>query len=375
VRPMGTRTPPLSLIIRCVTVLLMMLTAGGAIYGAPAGPDELARFARDLARAVAKNVPQGSAVGLDTFRVDGGDRVAASLANAVTEACRREFTALRSLKVVETEQLDRILSNLEIQASGAFDASTTAAVGKLVGARYLGLGRVAGVDGRYTVAFRLVTVETGEVLLSDSLELAAGTARELERIYASPKYRVALGAMYIALQPQDIPIVAGTAAFSYDFSLRHSLTLRLAYHGEGRVEDASFDNRLPGEHYQAFTEVLSGFEGAAGYGLLVPVTAFLTLRPYAMGGLTLTQYRVDKVAYNGFDDWEKESITLRGNLYIEGGIEVLVPYANPFGLSLYAGYRLYLFPQEETISHFSRDFTYSEVMYTIVLGGAVRVHF
>jgi TolB-like protein len=191
----------------CAALCLLLACAAG--FTAPQRQDELARFARSAAGRIAERVATGSPIGIDQFRAGDGDRLAADLADSATEAFRRELVAQPGLRLVETEKLDAILSTLEVQASGAYDPGSVAAIGRLVGARYLGLGRVGTRGGRYVIAFRLVTVETGEIVFSEDLELAPAGARDLVRVYAPARYRVSLGAMWIPLQPAEFGMVEG----------------------------------------------------------------------------------------------------------------------------------------------------------------------
>ena len=67
-------------------------------------------------------------------------------------------------RVVERENIQRLLDEQNLGAEGRADAATAAKVGKLVGARYMVMGTFVDLYGRFRVDARLVDVETSEIL-------------------------------------------------------------------------------------------------------------------------------------------------------------------------------------------------------------------
>jgi TolB-like protein len=73
-----------------------------------------------------------------------------------------------SARVVEREQVQRLLDEQNLGAQGRVDAQTAAKVGKLVGARYVILGNFIDFYGDFRVDVRLVNTETSEIVKTES---------------------------------------------------------------------------------------------------------------------------------------------------------------------------------------------------------------
>jgi TolB-like protein len=79
-----------------------------------------------------------------------------------------ELAANPAARVVEREQVQRIVDEQNLGTSGRVDPQTAARVGKLVGARYMVLGSFIDFYGDFRVDVRLVSVETSEVVKTES---------------------------------------------------------------------------------------------------------------------------------------------------------------------------------------------------------------
>lgn len=75
----------------------------------------------------------------------------------------------KGLRVVERKQLDRVLSELELQLSGFLSEPEAARLGDLVGADLLLLGSVSEAGEDVIIVARLVETDTGAALLSESI--------------------------------------------------------------------------------------------------------------------------------------------------------------------------------------------------------------
>jgi len=69
-----------------------------------------------------------------------------------------------ALRVVERQDVQRLLDEQNLGTSGRVDPQTAAKVGKLVGARYVVLGTFLDFYGDFRVDARLVNVETSEIV-------------------------------------------------------------------------------------------------------------------------------------------------------------------------------------------------------------------
>jgi len=79
-----------------------------------------------------------------------------------------ELAANPAARVVEREEIQRILDEQNLGTSGRADPQTAARVGKIVGARYMVMGTFIDFYGDFQVNVRLVSVETSEVVKAES---------------------------------------------------------------------------------------------------------------------------------------------------------------------------------------------------------------
>lgn len=79
-----------------------------------------------------------------------------------------ELSANPAARVVERAEVQRLLEEQNLGASGRVDAQTAAKIGKLVGARYIVTGTFIDFYGDFRVDARLVNVETSEIVKTES---------------------------------------------------------------------------------------------------------------------------------------------------------------------------------------------------------------
>jgi TolB-like protein len=79
-----------------------------------------------------------------------------------------ELSQNPAARVVERQEIQRLLDEQNLGAQGRVDAQTAAKIGKLVGARYVVLGTFVDFYGDFRVDVRLVNVETSEVVKTES---------------------------------------------------------------------------------------------------------------------------------------------------------------------------------------------------------------
>jgi len=71
-------------------------------------------------------------------------------------------------RVVERQEIQRLLDEQNLSAQNRVDPQTAAKIGKLVGARYVVAGTFIDFYGDFRVDVRLVNVETGEIVKTES---------------------------------------------------------------------------------------------------------------------------------------------------------------------------------------------------------------
>jgi TolB-like protein len=79
-----------------------------------------------------------------------------------------ELSANPAARVVERQEIQRLLDEQNLGAQNRIDPQTAARIGKLVGARYTVLGTFIDFYGDFRVDVRLVNTETGEIIKTES---------------------------------------------------------------------------------------------------------------------------------------------------------------------------------------------------------------
>jgi TolB-like protein len=79
-----------------------------------------------------------------------------------------ELSQNPAARVVERQEVQRLLDEQNLGAQGRVDPQTAAKVGKLVGARYVVLGTFIDFYGDFRVDVRLVNTETSEIVKTES---------------------------------------------------------------------------------------------------------------------------------------------------------------------------------------------------------------
>jgi TolB-like protein len=79
-----------------------------------------------------------------------------------------ELSQNPAARVVERQEIQRLLDEQNLTAQNRVDPQTAAKIGKLVGARYVVAGTFIDFYGDFRVDVRLVNVETGEIIKTES---------------------------------------------------------------------------------------------------------------------------------------------------------------------------------------------------------------
>ena len=79
-----------------------------------------------------------------------------------------ELSQNPAARVVERQEVQRLIEEQNLGAQGRVDPQTAAKVGKLVGARYVVLGTFIDFYGDFRVDVRLVNTETSEIVKTES---------------------------------------------------------------------------------------------------------------------------------------------------------------------------------------------------------------
>ena len=137
-----------------------------------------------------------------------------------------QLSGATDLKLVERENLQYLLDELNLQSSGRVDQATAVRMGKMLGAHAMVFGGII-VSGRtMTLSARVVKVETGEILLGESVD---GRARDFYTLVEQLSLKVARS-VNSALTETEIG--ARTETKSLDAMQAYAAGLKLAEDGQ-----------------------------------------------------------------------------------------------------------------------------------------------
>ena len=92
----------------------------------------------------------------------------AALERGIAGMMISELSQNPAARVVERQEIQRLVDEQNLGAQGRVDPQTAAKVGKLVGARYVVLGTFVDFYGDFRVDVRLVNAETSEIVKTES---------------------------------------------------------------------------------------------------------------------------------------------------------------------------------------------------------------
>lgn len=132
-----------------------------AIAAAVSGFSAASAWAQDTRPGIAvMPFENGGSYGLDKEDFE-------ALEVGIQQMMLTEFATNSGLRVVDRSQIDQLLQEQDLGASGRVDAETAARVGKLVGAKYMVMGGFIDFYGDFRIDVRVVNVETSEIVKTE----------------------------------------------------------------------------------------------------------------------------------------------------------------------------------------------------------------
>jgi TolB-like protein len=102
-------------------------------------------------------------VAVSSFESQGVEDFESSL---LTDLYSSALLSTGVFRVVERSQIAKVLAEQEFQLSDAADAKHAVTIGRILNAEFLSSGSVGKLGGQYVVTVKLISVETGETLVS-----------------------------------------------------------------------------------------------------------------------------------------------------------------------------------------------------------------
>jgi TolB-like protein len=176
-------------VLRALTLFGLALAACRPAPPGRVGPDatteaELAaRQAVAAEQSIRADTLPVRSLGVVPFSVGAVDTALAPLAYGLADLLMTDLARSAQLRVVDRLRLDALLREVRLVEAGRVDTSTAPRVGRLVGARRLIIGALAGETGdRFGIQARVADVVTGEIraVVSASASLSDILAAEKE---------------------------------------------------------------------------------------------------------------------------------------------------------------------------------------------------
>jgi TolB-like protein len=139
---------------------------------------------------------------------------------AVSEMLTKYLFRHGNFKIVERAQIEEVLKEQKLAASGAVDAGTASGIGRIMGAKLLVVGSLTKLGDSYQVICKLVDSETATLALSDLFEVPAKTFEQDTRGYAPLAPEEEGISLYIA--HISLPFIAGGNNSPFTYSGTHA---------------------------------------------------------------------------------------------------------------------------------------------------------
>lgn len=211
-----------------------------------------------------------------------GKLLAPEESQVLSDALTTELQSKRTMRVVERSQVEKILTEQGFQKSGACDGSECAVeVGKIAGLDRMIVGSIGKLGGTWSMAVRMVDVQTGEIL-SSARDTREGKVEDLLR-YSVPSLATQLTGTASAPKPAPVAAQTLTAAPNEDRSLRQEAQLsrmvdeKLFLEKKGTIRMQNLSDSVPFTRKYAIYERgrSSGWWSLANIYPIIPVGTFV----------------------------------------------------------------------------------------------------
>lgn len=135
-----------------------------------------------------------------------GQGVSANITYSVSELMRTEMFNTGMFRVVEREQMDKIMKEAELQASGCTDTECAVKLGKIMSVDRMLVGSIVKIGTKLIINARIINIERGEMELAD--KVSADSENDLDsavsRFAVSIANRIRGGGMTATATPTAV---------------------------------------------------------------------------------------------------------------------------------------------------------------------------
>lgn len=190
--------------LACLVLGLGLAGTGGASEIS----DHLDRMARQLVDGYHAKHPNGAGETLAVLPFNSTETLAKQrVGSAVAELLTQRLVSANVFRVVERDQLRKVLEEQSLGMTGVIETSSATSVGRLVGAAYLVVGSVDRLGSHYELNARLLDATTADVVASASEEVPAQAFEAEAKPYLVLVPDVEVIGIYLAVEHGGLPPV------------------------------------------------------------------------------------------------------------------------------------------------------------------------
>ncbi len=359
-----------------IVFALFLLTAALALPGS-IGPAECAEsavvgkleeFTDSIIADLLKRMPVAMPVAIADFDEQDERSRQSDLGFAVSEIMTDRFAKSGKFVLVEKKQLEKVVRTLELGQTGLYNSDKVAALGWLVGARYLVVGSVSHLAGFYRVSARVVEVQTGAVLLSDSVEIDTQMLEDAADKYQPPRYRVTIGSTmnwYGYDSNNNALYTLGlSAGWWYQLFRNQWVSLVANYHFDYFFEEKGAVIGV--DNVYISHEINNALVAMAGYGYRFGLTRVLSIQPGLFAGWVAGTLKTNN-NFNGAVDISSE--TYSSGIF-QPRIDLIFLEQSPLSFYANIGYFYHL----EELSESFQGLTLDRTIQGVKIEGGVMIY-
>jgi TolB-like protein len=143
-----------------------------------------------------------------------GKNVSRENAEALTDLLRTELFNTGCFKVIERQQIQKILEEQKFQLSGVTDADQAAEIGRLLNVKKIMIGTVTRLGGTHIINTRIVDVQSGQVELAEAVESKGGDEMlpgAVTELALKVSYKIGVEGSIIRISGETLYIDLGSA--------------------------------------------------------------------------------------------------------------------------------------------------------------------
>jgi hypothetical protein len=273
---------------------------------------------------------------------------------------------------------------MELQQSGLYDSDKAATIGKLIDAKYLMVGSITKTAGFYRVSARVVEVETGSVILSDSVELDAALLETAAAKYLPPRYRAFIGSSmsWFATTPTGLGTYSIGLALggSYQIARNQWLSLEAIFFFWHYLYSDSMqigDSSTAGSYMYDQYKLLDTFVVLAEYGYRFPLSRAISLQPTLGAGAVIGGLS----SYQEYGSWSGPTgdyiptVTTSTSVWASPAAQLRLDlvFLEKEPVSFYLGTGYFIYTRE--LSETNHELSSNVLINGIKLEGALMVYF